>query len=130
MGRENRKMGTNIINTPFCEPLTSLLVAVNEITKLRRVWRTLAIEIRYGPKSCGRKVAEALQSSGTRWMLGIFTTRRRRLLQWLMLLFLLRATGQTKIRVGCLRAVVAGKITIAALAPLICLIAHKAPEEA
>lgn len=43
-----------------------------------------------------------------------------------MFLFLL-GTGQSQMRVGRLGAVLSGEVPIAALAPLVRLIAHKAP---
>lgn len=75
-------------------PLARLLVAINEITKLGGIWRTLAIEIGDGPETCGSKVAETLQAARSRWVLGVLAASRRRRLKWLRVLMLLLGAGQ------------------------------------
>lgn len=109
-------------------PLARLLIAIDEITKLGGIWRTLAIEICDRPETRGGKVTETLQATGSRWVLGVLAACRGSRLMWLRMLLLLFGAGQTEARV-CrgVRAILAGIITIAALAPLIRLVAHKAP---
>lgn len=110
-------------------PLARLLIAIDEITKLGGIWRTLAIEICDGPETRGGKVTETLQAAGSRWVLGVLAAGRGSRLMWLRMLLLLFGAGQTEARVSrrvC--AILAGIITIAALAPLIRLVAHKAPD--
>lgn len=108
-------------------PLARLLVTIDEITKLGGIWRTLAIEICDGPETRGGKITKTLQAAGSRRMLGILAACRGDRLMWLRMFLLLFGAGQTEARVCRRGAVLSGIITIAALAPLIRFVAHKAP---
>jgi len=64
-------------------------------------------------------------------MLAVFAAGRRRRLRvmrmWEWMLLFLLATGQSQVGVRRLGAVFAGEVPIAALAPLVRFVAHKAP---
>jgi len=65
-------------------------------------------------------------------MLAVFAAGRRRRLRvmrtWEWMLLFLLATGQAQVGVRRLSAVLAWEVPIAALAPLVRFVAHKAPK--
>lgn len=110
--------------------LARLLVAVDKVAELGGIGRALTVQVGHRPQPGGGKVAEALQAAGSRRMLAVLAAGRRRRLRGMRrvrMLLLLLGTRETQMGVCGLSAILSREVPVAALAPLVKLIAHKAP---